>query len=167
MSTFICKSAKRLVSRFWSDKKASVLTYFAFALLALGSGLGLATDSALAYLAKARMSKALDAAGLAAGRVAVGGDITAEALTFFNANFPASSLNTTVTSFTVTPSVGNQFITLNATAEIHTTFMRVVGVETTTIAAHAVILIGRQGVWNWPWSWTTQDRCGRAVKWMR
>ena len=55
---------------------SSVIVYFAFALIALGSATGLATDSALAYLTKARMSKALDAAGLAAGRVKTGGDIT-------------------------------------------------------------------------------------------
>lgn len=127
------------VRRFWSNQKAAVLPYFAFAILALGTATGLATDSALGYLTKARMSKALDAAGLAAGRVKSGGDITAEALTFFNANFPAATLDATITNFTVTASTDNQFLTLNATAEIPTTFIRVAGVETTTISARTVI----------------------------
>ena len=139
MKNPIYELAKRFVCRFWSEEKASVLAYFAFALIALGSAMGLATDSALGYLTKARMSKALDAAGLAAGRVKAGGDMAAEAQIFFNANFPASSLNATITNFTVTPSADNQFITLDATAEIQTTFMRVAGIETTTIGAHTVI----------------------------
>ena len=45
------------------------------------------------------MSKALDAAGLAAGRVEPGGDVAAEALSFFTANFPVGTLNATVTNF--------------------------------------------------------------------
>jgi hypothetical protein len=135
----LTESAKQFFLGFWSDKKASVLAYFAFALIALGSAMGLATDAALGYLTKARMSKALDAAGLAAGRVKSGGDVTAEALSFFNANFPAAAMDATVTSFNVVPSADNQFITLDVTAKIPTTFMQVVGLDTTTISAHSVI----------------------------
>jgi hypothetical protein len=136
---FLLAWTKQRLCHFWSEKEASVLVYFAFALLALGTAMGLATDSALGYLTQARMSKALDSAGLAAGRVKSGGDYTAEALTFFNANFPASQYDATITNFSVVPSQDNQFITLDVTAEIPTTFMRVAGVDSATISAHTVI----------------------------
>ena len=129
------KSAKIFIHMFWRDQKAAVLPYFAFGILALTSAIGLATDTGLGFLTKARMSKALDAAGLAAGRIKSGGDITAEALTFFNANFPANQYGAVITKFTAVPSVDNQYITLEATADIPTTFMRVAGVDTTSISA--------------------------------
>jgi Flp pilus assembly protein TadG len=133
------KSAKIFIHMFWRDQKAAVLPYFAFGILALTSAIGLATDTGLGFLTKARMSKALDAAGLAAGRIKSGGDITAEALTFFNANFPANQYGAVITKFTAVPSVDNQYITLEATADIPTTFMRVAGVDTTSISARTVI----------------------------
>ena len=139
MSGYNWISAKQIVRRFWFDRKASTLPYFAFALLAMLSAAGLAADSALGFLTKARMSKALDSAGLAAGRIKSGGDITGEALTFFNANFPTSEYNATLTHFSATPSQDNQVIELNATIDIPTTFMQVAGIDTTTISARTVI----------------------------
>ena len=139
MWKFALYQASSVFRRFVSDRRASVLPYFAFALMALGGAAGLATDSAFGYLAKARMSKALDAAGLAAGRVKSGGDITAEAQSFFQANFPASAYNATITNFQVTASQDNQFVTLEVAADIPTTFLRVAGIETTQISARTVV----------------------------
>jgi Flp pilus assembly protein TadG len=136
---FSFKQVKHRIGQFWSDKNAAVLPFFAFGLVALATAVGLATDTGLGFLMKARMGKALDAAGLAAGRVKPGGDIAAEALAFFQANFPSGSLNATVTNFSVTPSTDTQFITLNATVEFPTTFMRVAGIETSSVSVRTVI----------------------------
>ena len=68
-----------------------------------------------------------------------GGDVAAEALSFFTANFPVGTLNATVTNFSAIFDAGNQFITLNATVEFPTFFMQVAGIETTSVSARTVI----------------------------
>ena len=139
MQKCLCERANKFIHRFLADREASVLAYFAIAAVALVGAAGMATDSALSYLVKSRMSKALDAAGLAAGRAALSADLTAEAQAFFNANFPTAYLNATITGFTVTADANSEFITLTASADRPTTFMRLLGVTTTTVSARTVI----------------------------
>lgn len=131
----VCRTGRDYVG----DRRGNILVTFAFASVTLLGFMGISTDSALGFLVNARMSKALDAAGLAAGRSALSEDITAEARIFFDANFPDAFLQSNVTEFTVTPNSSNSLITLTAGATMPTKFMQLFGIETINVSARTVI----------------------------
>ncbi len=133
------KKAWGTVHNFVGDRRGNVLITFAFSSVMLLGFMGLSTDSALGFLVNARMSKALDAAGLAAGRSALSADVTQEARDFFDANFPDSFLGANVTQFQVTPDANNEFITLSASATMPTKFMRLFGINQVSVSARTVI----------------------------
>lgn len=122
-----------------ADRRGNVLITFAFSSVILVGFMGVATDSALGFLVNARMSKALDAAGLAAGRAALSANITDEARPFFSANFPNSFLESDLINFTVSPDANNEFITLTAVATMPTKFMKLFGIENVNVSARTVI----------------------------
>ncbi len=131
--------AGQTARKFASDRRGNVLVTFAFSTVVLLGFMGLSTDSALGFLVNSRMSKALDAAGLAAGRSALSADLTQEARNFFDANFPDAFLSSSVTSFTVTPDANNEFITLTASATMPTRFMRLFGINEVDVSARTVV----------------------------
>lgn len=137
---------KSHIDAFWEDRRGSVFAIIAAAMIALIAGAGLATDSALSYLVKSRMGKALDAAGLAAGRVALTADLEVDARAYFDANFPTDYLDATITSFTVTPDAANEFITLTASATMPTKIMHLFGTPSVTVSARTVIHRQTQGM---------------------
>ncbi len=100
---------------------------------------GLGTDSALAFMVKARMQRALDAAGLVAGRVVFSENVEADAQAFFDANFPADYLGSTVTQFAVSTDAEKEFVTLTAEASYPTHFMDVFGFEHVSVDVRTVI----------------------------
>jgi Flp pilus assembly protein TadG len=120
-------------SRFSSEQGVTLIYMAIF----LTTGLlftGLAVDSGRAYVVKAQLTKAVDGAALAAARNLNGGDPEGEAARIFRANFPPGYLGTsTVTdpttaadffeTHTVTET-GVNVVTVNATAVVPTTFMR-------------------------------------------
>ncbi len=85
------------------------------------------------------MGKALDTAGLAAGRVALDANAEEVAQQFFDANFGVSNANVTVepVDFELDPTF--RYVTLSARATTPTLFMRVFGHDTMTVTARSVI----------------------------
>jgi Flp pilus assembly protein TadG len=121
------------------DRSGVAAVFLAVALVPLIGAVGLAIDSSRGYLLKTRMGKALDTAGLAAGRVALDANAEDVAQQFFDANFGTSNVAVTVEpiDFDLDPSF--RFITLSTRATTPTRFMRVFGHETMTVSARAVI----------------------------
>jgi Flp pilus assembly protein TadG len=125
----------------------------AIALTFLVPLVGLAIDGGLAFVVRARLGSALDSAALAAGRGLTSGTTQAEsetngttaATSFMLANFPPGYLNTNYpgtsstnygVTATFTPnSVGTLGITVKATVNSPTYFMRWVGVNSIPITA--------------------------------
>ncbi len=128
--------------RFWKgffgDSSGAVAMIFALALLPIFGAVGLAADSSLGYLMKSRMSKSLDAAGLAAGRVALNDSAELVARQYFDSNFQDGEL-ATVTDFRFELDDSRQFVTLSVEAEAPTIFMRIFGRDTMTVTARTVI----------------------------
>ena len=87
---------------FWKglfvDSSGAVAMIFALALLPIFGAVGLAVDSSLGYLMQSRMSKSLDAAALAAGRVALNDSAELVARQYFDANFETGT-SVTITDF--------------------------------------------------------------------
>lgn len=130
---------RRFLRRLLLDRRGATGILVAFALIPMVGAIGLAVDSTLGYMLKSRMSKALDAAGLAAGRVAVEGDPQAVAREYFDANFRAEAYSAELLSFSVTLDEAREYVTLTASARMPTRFMTVFGKDHMTVSARTVI----------------------------
>lgn len=125
--------------RLIGDNGGNVTILATFAVIPMMAGAGLAVDSGRAIMVENRMAKALDAAGLAAGRVLFAGSAEAEARRYFEANFPDNFLESTVTDFTFHVDDQERFITVSAQADVPTTFMTVLGKQTVTVGSRSVV----------------------------
>jgi Flp pilus assembly protein TadG len=99
---------------------------------------GLSVDMAQAYLVKARLASALDAAALAAA--ATGSDDESEIQdkvdAFMEANYPEGRIGTKVA---VDVSLVGDELTVTATARLNTTFMTVFGYDTVDVEAETIV----------------------------
>lgn len=107
-----------------TDRRGVTAVMFALLMIPLLGIVGVAVDASRGYLVKTRLSKSLDAAALAAGRVALDGDAEAVAQRYFEANFGPGG-ETVDIGFQLDPS--RQFVTLTAQFQERTTFMRLLG----------------------------------------
>lgn len=140
LSTLIPNSWKRSIRRFAGNRRGSIAVFLAVATIPLIGFLGAATDAARGYMVKARLSQALDAAGLAgAQNVSDATKLASDINQFFTANFPAGFMNSTVSGPTYTLDANQQVLTLNASATIQTTFMRVLGFQTMVVSAQTEV----------------------------
>lgn len=144
------------------NHKGSVLVMMAISLVVLIASVGLAIDSGLGYIIKAKLNAAVDAAGIAASRAVSQGDTQAEqidnatqaAKRFFHANYPDGFLNSTpnpldtalhdpVVAVAFCPPFcpsgatdqGKVFIDVSANAVVPVTFMRVMNFNLLSVSA--------------------------------
>ncbi|MDO8422442.1 MAG: pilus assembly protein [Parvibaculum sp.] len=141
MSAWIKDSTTRLgalVGRWTNDQRGSYAVIFAISLVPILIAIGAAVDLSQAFIVKQRLTRALDAAGLAVGGVT--GQSNAELRTmaqnFFNANYPAAKIGVPA-ALTVTPDGNN--ITLGVTATMPTAVMGIVGINTLNIGTTSTI----------------------------
>lgn len=129
---------------FISDKKGVVAVMFGMMFPVLIATMGLGYDLAQGYLARARLTQALDASGLAvAGTTGTAAELEARFNAFMNVNYPDDKLGT-VTDLNFTKN-GND-ITVDGVASIETSFMRWFGQDTIDVYAKTVIHREVQGV---------------------
>lgn len=121
------------------DRRGTTAAIFGLALLPLMAGIGVAVDSAFGFMVKNRMSKALDAAGLAAGKVVFSQNMQADAQEYFNANYPQDYLGSTLSSLDVDVDQSRELITLTAEAKVPTNIMNLFGYSELTVRARTVI----------------------------
>jgi Flp pilus assembly protein TadG len=117
-----------LLSRFALNKAGNVAMVFGLSLVPLLAAGGVAVDMSRAMIVRHRLSEALDAAGLAAGRDFDQGlsAVTAVAQQYFDANYPAAELGV---PGALQVSMEGGSISLTATAEVDTTLMQLVGFD--------------------------------------
>ena len=127
-----------------SKKKSAgvIIILMAVALPALLAIVGLAVDSARAYGVKATLSAAVDAASLAAARAISDGEVAAirAANKFFAANYPAGHFDSTPGQPRISfgySAEGDISINVSATANMPTTFLRIVGKDEMDIGSTA------------------------------
>lgn len=126
---------RRLGRRFSKDERGAVAVFLAAGLIVLVGVVGLGVDTIRGYLVQSRLSAALDAAGLAGGRVMFSPTRDDDIRMYFAANFPPGFMGATVTGPTISTDPGNSVLTLSASADIGTSFMRVLGFETMSVAS--------------------------------
>ncbi|MFQ5617799.1 MAG: pilus assembly protein TadG-related protein [Rhodospirillales bacterium] len=127
----------RLARRLRVDRRGAIAVFLAFAIVPMIGFVGIATDTARAYLVKSRLSSALDAAALAGGLAMFKRTRDADIQMYFNANFPPGYMDSTVSGPQITADPASETITLTASATIPTSFMRVFGHETISVTGMA------------------------------
>ncbi len=121
---------------FLRGRRGSVLTWAAILMVPLLGFVGLGVDTARGYMVRARLSQALDAAALAAGRQTADTKKAEEiAKTVFMANFPAGYMDAALTGPTITFNADKDTVTASASAVLPTYFVRIVGKDTYTVNA--------------------------------
>ncbi len=129
-------SPKRGVIAFMRGRRGSLLTWAAFLMVPLLGFVGLGVDTARGYMVRARISQALDAAALAAGRKTADIQKSEEiAKTVFKANFPVGYMDSALTGPTITFNADKDTVTAAATAVLPTYFVRIIGQDTFTVSA--------------------------------
>jgi Flp pilus assembly protein TadG len=110
--------------------------------------IGLGIDGSFVYLAQARLNSAVDAAALAGGRsLNVGSDLASQkasaeatARNYFNANFPAGTLNTTGISVLATAAEASDHtrtVSVSANATVKLFFMNLLNKPTALVSTTA------------------------------
>ncbi len=130
----------------WRDQVGSTMILMAFATLPVLAAGGLAIDAGMAYMLKNQMSKALDTAGLAAGRVAFETYAEDDAEKYFYANFDADKFGAVVTSFSATFDASRETLTLSVEADMPTRFMHLFDQDNVTVGTSAVIQRANKGM---------------------
>jgi Flp pilus assembly protein TadG len=128
-----------------SSEDGFALVYMAGLLTLLLLFAGLAVDSGRAYVVKAQLTKAVDGAALGAARALNSGDPRGAASRIFRANFPAGYIGTTAVtdpdtdpsffSSRVVAASGVNIVTVTASAELPTTFMRLGNFNSVTVSS--------------------------------
>jgi Flp pilus assembly protein TadG len=156
----------RILDALRADRRGSVAWLMAAAIVPLIAAIGLSVDGARGWLVKARLSQAIDAAGLAGGRVITATTRDDDIRMFFTANFPSSFMEATVDGPHIQVDTDLTTITINASATLPTTFMRVLGINQMTVRADTVVKRTDRGmelvlVMDNTGSMTTNDRIGK------
>jgi len=137
-ATKLWRDGRDLLRRFADDRRGVVAVVFVMALVPVMALGGAAIDVSRAYIVKQRLSFALDAAALAVGS-SHGSDaeLTEVMQRFFDANYPAHEIGVPAT-----PSIAftEEEITLSATAQLDTSLMKIVGLDSLNVAADTKVL---------------------------
>lgn len=129
---------RMIFRRFAADRRGSYAVIFAIAIVPMLIAIGAAIDISQAFFVKQRMTKALDAAGLAIGGT-VGlnnAQLQAMAQSYFDANYPANKIGV---PGEVTVSQSGQVVSLTANASMKTSVMGIVGIDEMNIEASSQI----------------------------
>ena len=136
----VTEGLRRSAAMIPGAEQGSVATIMGLSIIPLLAALGLAVDGGMAYGAHSKLQGAVDAAALASARAASseGADVKADARMFFEANFPKGYLGSELRDFDAVFNEDTGELTINAEIDMPTSFMRVAGIESRSIAASAV-----------------------------
>ena len=130
------------IKQLTSSEEGGSLPLFGLLLIPLVCFIGLAVDTSRGYAIKSRVSNALDAAALASihsvGTEYFEGDVQQ----YFDVNFPQGYLGANVTLDAPKVSADGNTIELSASAEIDTTLMRLLNVDTIEVGASTTVTTG-------------------------
>jgi Flp pilus assembly protein TadG len=130
---------RRRLRSFVDESGGGVAIFMAVAAVPLFAIMGIATDTARAYIVKSRLSSALDAASLAGGQNFFADHRDDDIRMFFATNFPPNYLGATVDGPHISADVANEKVSVSATASVPATFMRLLGFEEVGVAAAAEV----------------------------
>lgn len=126
------------IKKLLGHEGGAVAAAFGLLIPVVVSATGIFVDMSQAYLVKARLSSALDAAALAGA--ATGSDdeafIQAKVDAFMDANYPPEKIGTNIL---VEVSLNGDELTVTASAELNTSFMRIFGFDVLDVEASTTV----------------------------
>lgn len=126
-------------------QEGGVMALIGVSLALLVGATGTAIDTSRTQQVQSKLSSSLDAAGLAAGSTISTTNLHNEAYKYLQANFN-NHLNAIITDFSAVANADNTIITLNATATVPTTLMKVLGFESNQVSASSEITRASKGL---------------------
>lgn len=135
------RAVRRWLGSLARDTRGGLAPFFAISIIPLIAFVGIGTDTARGYILKSRLSYALDAAGLAGGRVIYSENRDADIQMYFDANFPPGYMDAEVDGPYFTVNADNTVVTLDASATLDTTFLRVLGIQDMTVNASTEVTV--------------------------
>ena len=131
-----CAQFRRNWSHFPRNDRGNVAIIIGFSAIALVGSVGVAVDTSVAYNVKAQLGTAVDAAALAGARAFASPNRDADIQNFFNANFQDGYMGSVLQQpLEIATDPEARTVTVTARATIPTFFMRVLGTDSTDIAA--------------------------------
>lgn len=123
---------------YWAETSGATLMAFALALPVVVGAMGISVDMARSYLAKERLTHALDAAALAgAGSASLSeSELHARVNAFFQQNFQGSDIGAPLNLLI---DYDGETLRVAAAVQVDTTFMQVLGVSEVTVGGKAVV----------------------------
>jgi Flp pilus assembly protein TadG len=133
------------LGRFAAERSGAVMLVFGIFLVPMLLGIGLAIDYSRALKTKQNLAQALDAAALAVGSWADLNEakIKQKAQAFFDANYSSSNLGTP-SSLNVVVQDGK--ITISATSDVDTTFMKMSGINQMSVGALTEVTLNEKKI---------------------
>lgn len=138
-----CRNAfaglSRLPRSFQRHDLGGVASIFGLSIIPIALVLGLAVDTGIGYNARSTLQGAVDAAALAGAQSesASGRDRKRDARMFFRANYPSDYLGGELKELRVRYNERRGRMTVEATVEVPTAFMRIAGKDTMLVTAEA------------------------------
>jgi Flp pilus assembly protein TadG len=130
---------------FYQNQKGGVMPLVGLSLTMLVGLSGMAIDMERAQQVQTKLSSSLDAAGLAAAATINTTSLSSEAQKYLEANFQ-DYLGSEITDFTATANDDNSVVTLNATAEMPTRLLTVLGIDSQVVSASSEITRANKGL---------------------
>ncbi len=133
------------LSAFQKNRQGNVAVIFALAMMPIVAAAGAGVDLSRAYLVKAHLTQALDAAGLAVAGTpgASEAQIMELAQSFFKANYPESEIGA---PGELSVNMADNVITLAATASLPTALLGVFGIQTMDVASEIEVTRETKGL---------------------
>ncbi len=128
-----------LLPRFLRAQRATVAVLFAFSMVPVLGLVGLAADGARAYMVKSRLSQAVDSAALAGGKAISESYRDEEITKYFDGNYPQGYLDSTLQPLQIVANESEGTVEVIATAEVPTTFLQVLKIDSITVGARALV----------------------------
>lgn len=128
-----------LAGRLIADRSGASAVFLAAAVVPLVGFIGMAVDSTRGYMARSQLVHALDAAGLAGGRVIFSDNLEATIDEVFAANFPPGFMDGTLNGPNFEIDANGEELSVTASVVLPTTFMRVLGIDEMTVSADTVV----------------------------
>jgi len=129
----------RRLRRMLANRSGGALMMLAGSMVPAVGFTGLAVDGFIAYLVDDRLQGAVDAAALSTGAVMEGGGQDVEARQIVRANFPPGFMGASLDAVNVSYSPDFSRVTLEATATAPTYFSKILGRDSVTVDARAVV----------------------------
>lgn len=137
--------ARNVWRRWLRQETGNVAIIFALAIVPIIGGVGASVDISRAYVVKARLNQALDAAGLAVGSLIgyTDAELTEKAQAFFDANYPESKLGVTAD---VTIRQGDGIVVIDGKASVKTVMANFIGISEIDVASTVEITRESKGL---------------------